>query len=177
LPFASSGSSSTAATINSSTDLFTTNPEDDLTYDADTAAVHQLVEDCLERVDLASDAAEQALQEWKNGGLPATVAGIPGGPWGLMGKRPGARAVAEGLPWGPPDPAGSSKRGFNRMQKHLATLPRPQEKFSEPVDNSNTAWVPRFEHLAGRVTPVAAAAAGGRGAVLHPYATELEQLR
>ena len=175
LPF-SSGSGSTNVTGGSSTTLFTAAPEDDPTFDADTQAVQQLVEDCLERVDLASDAAEQALQEWKNGGLPAAVAGPPGGPfaaWGLRGKGPGARAVAEGLPWGPPDPAGSSKGGFNRMQKHMAALPRPQEKFPEPVDNSNTPWVPRFEHLAGRVSLGAASG----GAVGHPYADEIEQLR
>jgi hypothetical protein len=124
------------------------------------ALAGRLVDDILERADAALDAAADARAEAT--ALPAFVA--------RAGSAP-ARGVRGG---GGGAPGGGPPRG---LQRYAPSLPRPQDAFPEPVDNSNAPFVPwparrRGAAASSAPAPPASLAAGHT----HPYALELDAL-
>lgn len=117
--------------------------EDEEELDERAAALAvEVADDCLERADRALDAAADARDAAT--ALPPARA--------LLARRTGAGAAGVG--------------GGEGFQRYSASLPRPQDRFPSPVDNSNAPFAHR---PAGR--PGAAVPAG-----VHPYAAELEAL-
>lgn len=132
-------------------------------------SAQQVLEDCLERLDTALDAAQQQLQEYKDEGIARpgvmTISG-PLASWRLTGS--GVKGAACVL-----DNAAAGRGRVGLPQAAAGAGSRPQDRFATPVDNSNAPWWPNFKHLAGRVTGPPAAGE----AAAHPYREELQQLR
>jgi hypothetical protein len=132
-------------------------------------SAQQVLEDCLERLDTALDAAQQQLQEYKDEGIARPGAMTISGPlasWRLTGS--GVKGAACVL-----DNAAAGRGRVGLPQAAAGAGSRPQDRFATPVDNSNAPWWPTFKHLAGRVTGPPAAGE----AAAHPYREELQQLR
>jgi exosome complex exonuclease RRP6 len=139
-----------------------------------------VLDDTLERLDVALDASQAATEQFKLGGWAAPA-----------GSRQPYRAASAGGA-----AAGSAAR-FSKVQRHIASLPRPQDTFPDAADNSNSPWHPSCHpHLATRLAAaaraaaadplaahaaqLAAAAAGGSISAAkapHPYAAELASLQ
>lgn len=136
------------------------------------AQLSTLLDDTYERLDTALDASKASSAALKLGGWA-----IPQHSTARHGSRLGAAAR------GGAGSSVASVAGGGRIRRHIAGLPRPQDSFTGPVDNSDSPWTPsRFNHLAARLV---AAAAGGAssgssssgGSAVHPYVTELGSLQ
>lgn len=142
--------------------------------------VVSILDDTFERLDTALDASKLQTEQYKLGGW-ATEAG----------SRQAFRAVARGLD----RLEASSGHSRSKIQRHIANLPRPQDAFPDPVDNSNTPWSPsRFSHLTAKLAAAAAAAqpaadplqahaaqlaaagSSSSSSTPHPFAAELSAL-
>ncbi|KAF6250785.1 hypothetical protein COO60DRAFT_1705427 [Scenedesmus sp. NREL 46B-D3] len=140
-----------------------------------------VLDDTLERLDVALDASQAATEQFKLGGWAA-----PAG-----SRQPYRAAAAAGSAV-----AGSAAR-FSRVQRHIANLPRPQDAFPDAADNSNRPWHPsshahltprlaaaartKADPLAAHAAQLAAAAADSSSSTAvdkapHPYAAELASL-
>jgi len=122
-----------------------------------------VLDESLERLDTALDAAHAQTEQLKLGGWAVPAVG-----------RQAFRASARGLA-GPSGPVnfGTGKR----VLRHVAHMARPQESFAHPVDNSsNTCWTPaKFPHVAQKIKATAAISAAGCKAAdkLHAHAAQL----
>jgi len=114
-----------------------------------------VVDDVLERADLALTAAAD---------LRAQATALPSAVRNAGPRRAIGAAVAGG---------GGAARG---LQRYNAALRRPQDAFTQPVDNSNTPFVPHPPRRSDAAAAAAAAAASDDGGHAHPYAAELEAL-
>eukprot|EP00897_Mesotaenium_endlicherianum_P003670 jgi/Mesen1/3330/ME000191S02465 len=118
-----------------------------------------LQDSLLEGVDRALEEA-QARQRSRTAGSSSQLAARDSLARGAAGG--GAGRAGEGAAGGGilgSSPVQGSQQKVNAVQTHVASLPRPQEKFSPPVDNSNTPFLPH-PHIGGNRLAAPAATAG-----------------
>lgn len=143
----------------SAADVLAQHDEDDL-EEALYESVISILDDTTERLDTALDAAKHQTEQFKLGGWAPAV---------------GSRQIFRGIARGRDYPGTSAGPSHNRIQRHVANLPRPQDVLPDPVDNSNSPWSPsKFSHLAPKLAAAVGAVAQPHRDRLQAHAAQLE---
>ncbi|KAK9816813.1 hypothetical protein WJX72_005334 [[Myrmecia] bisecta] len=136
---------------------------------ADLDSAHEWVvsalDDSLERVDVAVDAARTQLKAAATAALQAPQQ------TGSAGPAPAASA--------PVRPSSDKKRSrgeFQRFNAGPSSGPRPQDQFEDAVDNSNMPFKPRCIHLGAAAAAAAAPAAAALSAADKRIAAHAQRL-
>jgi hypothetical protein len=114
-----------------------------------------VLDEAYERLDTALDGAAANAADAALGGWAPAPHARDARTAAAAGRRGAAAASSARVAGGGPC----------RVQRHISSLPRPQDSFADAVDNSNTPWSPaRFAHLRDRLARAAAAAVAAAAA-------------